>query len=393
MSAWIYEFCDLLTGVPITTLELDKPQFASQIIVPGSFSATIQVTNKGEAERVRQVFPAPLEWPPPAGSGRVRCDVYQGPTYEEPWDSYIVWEDTTRGSDRTDGGTIEIRGAQIASYLHHRTIWDDLAFAQEDQIDIAHALVADMQAEPGGDLGIGIQGALSGVLRDRTYLASEAATYGQRLTELASVDGGFEWIVRTSLGVGGRPVHDFVTGYPNLADPATDPLTELEVSRPGNLLAYSVGASALNTGTRWRGRGDTVNDDITQTSEALLGNIMTAMDFVGAGWPYLDQTLDYQGVLEVATLDAYARWWRDTRSGVVRVPDLTVRFDDTLPIHPHLLGNYVQVTIVDLLNPLNPDGSPSFRARWRVVGMEVTPKQRGQGSDTARLVLEEARTP
>lgn len=388
MAAWIYEFCDLLTGVPITMLELTDPRFASQIIVPGAFSASLPITNAAEGRRAREVFPVESVWPPPAGPGRIRCDVFKGETFLNPWDSYVVWETTSSGDER-DTNTIQISGAQIASYFHHRTIWEDLAFLAEDQIDIAHALVADMQSETGGDLGIGVSGALSGVNRDRTYLASEGTSYGQRLTELASVDGGFEWIVRASLGIGDRVVHDFVTGYPNLADPTPDLTTELDISRPGNVLSFTYGASALSTGTRWRGRGDSVNDDVTQTSEALMGNVVSATDLLGAGWPYLDTTVDYQGVLQVPTLDAYARWWRDTRSGVTRVPDLTVRFDDTFTLHPSLLGNYVNVTIIDHLYPPNTDGSPSFRARWRIVGMEVTPSGRGAGQDTARLILEE----
>lgn len=389
-NSWVYQFCDLLTDVPITTLELEEPKFSSQIIVPGSFNAKVTITNDEVGARVREVFPREDLWPPTAGPGRVVCHVYQGPTFENLWDSYVVWEATGSGEDTLDSNTVEIVGAQLASYMFHRQIWDDLAYAAEDQIDIAQSLVADMQAELGGDLGIGVSGALSGVPRDREYPASSALNYGDVLTQLASVDGGFEWIIRSYVDAGlGHRVREFVTGYPTLADPAPDLTRELYVSRPGNLSAYKYLSTAMTTATRWRGRGDTINDDITNSSEPLIGTVITATDLTGAGWPYLDRTVDYQSVIEVTTLDGYARWWRDTRSGVVRVPDLTVLFDDHFPLHPSLLGKHVNVSITDRLYPLDATGQPSFRQRWRMIGCEVTPNARGQGQDFARLILEE----
>lgn len=389
-AEWVYLFCDLLTDVPITTLELEEPKFASQVIVPGAFSAKVTIPNDEVGARVRQVFPREDIWPPYSGPGRIVCHVFQGPTFERLWDSYVVWESTGSGDQNLDSGTIDIVGAQLASYFWHRQIWETLAYAQEDQTGIAHSLVADMQAELDGDLGIATSGALSGVLRDREYLDSGALNYGDTLTNLASVDDGFEWILRSYVDAGlGHRVREFVTGYPNLADPAPDLTRELYVSRPGNLLSYKYLSTAINTATRWRGRGDTINDDVTASSEPLIGNIVTATDLTGVGWPWLDQTIDYQSVIDVTTLDSYARWWRDTRSGVIRVPDLNVLFDDRFPLHPRLLGKHVNAVIADRLYPLGADGQPTFRERWRMIGCEVTPNARGQGQDIARLILEE----
>jgi hypothetical protein len=391
-STWVALFCDLLTDVPITTLPLDgPPKWASQIIVPGAFTAKITTTNPEMTARVRQVFPREDLWPPPAGAGRVKCHIFQGPTFENLWDSYVVWENTNSGDENLDNGYIDISGAQLASYMWHRQIWDDLAYAQEDQIDIAHSLVADMQFELGGDIGIGTSGALSGVLRDREYPASSALWYGETLAQLASVDGGFEWVVQSYVDEFlGHRVHDFVTGYPNLADPAPDLTRELYVSRPGNILSYKYLSSAIGTANRFRGRGDTINDDITNSSEPLLGSVVTDTTLTGGGWAYLDQTVDYQSVIDVTTLDSYARWWRDTRSGVSRVLDLTVRFDDTFPLHPRRhLGKYVNMSITDQLYPLDDQGRPTFQQRSRLVGIEVEPNGRGQGQDIAHLILEE----
>lgn len=387
VEPWIYQFCDLATDREITTLSLTAPTFDSLVGQAGPFQASIHLP-WGDAEfaaRVASVFPPENVWPPPAGPGRVKLHVYQGPTMQNLWDSYIVWEAPSSG-DAAGREVVNIRGAQIASYMWHRCIWDDLAYAQEDQIDMAHSLVADMQVDAGGDIGIQISGAMSGVLRDKEYPASSSVIYGQALSELASMDDGFEWVVRSYVD-GGVRVHEFVTGYPDLST-TLGVNQELYLSKPGNLISYNMGNSALVTANRYRARGDTVNDDLTQKSEPSLGNIITDTALTGAGFLYLDAVVDKQGITAVTELDAYARWWKDTRSGVISVPELVVEFDGTFPLHTGLLGQYLNVTIVSTRYPLNALGQPTFTARWRLIGISVTPNGRGQGRDVARLTLE-----
>jgi hypothetical protein len=380
---WTYLFCDLLTDQPLGILDVEGATFSSLIVVPGTFSGQIPITNAEDAALARQVFPHPDLYPPPAGEGRVVCHVYVGEDMTNIWDSYLIWECDVQGGE---DARMSIRGATLDSYLHHREIWDDLAMDQEDQIDVAHALVADAAFEAGGDIGFGITGDLSGVLVDFECPASQAATYGQRLTQLANVENGFEFRARSYVDMpAGNRVREFTTGYPGLAGDGT----EMVAVYPGNIVNYSYKGNATDAATRWRGRGDTVNDDLTATSEPLVGNIVGANDFLGAGWPYLDRTVDYQGIKTVDELDAFARWWRDTRSGVQRVPEMTIVFDEDHPLHPRMLGGYCQVAIEDLLFPLNDDGTASFRHRWRVVGMEVTPHAGDVGVDVARVVLEE----
>ncbi|MFG1873401.1 hypothetical protein ACGFIV_01010 [Sphaerisporangium sp. NPDC049003] len=382
---WQVLFCDFLTDTDLDLLPVEGLEFDSRIIVPGSFKCTLPIPNSKIAKRARRIFPDEREWPPPGGEGRVVAHVFTDEGLTQEWDAYQIWEAPVIG-DEDGNSSIEIMGAGLDSYAHHRQIWSSLAFEQTDQIDIAHALMADMMFEPPGDPAIFLSGDPSGVLRDRTYLASEGATYGARLAELANVDNGFEFRtqVRVSQPSGAR-IREFVTGYPHL-DPG--PGGALALQRPGNLLSYKYNKSALDAAIRWQLRGDTVNDDVTADSEPLLSDIMVAQEFVDAGWPLLDRVIDRQGVTDLATLNAYARWYRDTRSGSFRVPEVTGILTPEMTIHPRRLGGALDVTIVDEWFPLDLAGAPTLQALWRMVGLGVKPGAR-DGLDEMTIIFEE----
>lgn len=380
--AYRYVFADLLTDRTITELDLTGVTFDRRIIQPGSFRAIIPIPNRQVADQVRTVFPPERYWPPPAGPGRTLVHVYRG---ADLWGTYLIWSAAPSGDDRGNI-QVEVQGATLESYLDHRQIWADIPpFTQVDQTAIARALIAHMQAS-GGSASIGLQtpAAPLSVARDRTYRASEAASYGQRLAELANVVAGFEYMIRThhDPGAGGR-VREFVTGHPHLGQRLTDHV----FARPGNILTWSYPSDAASAATRWRGRGDTANDDVAADSQPLLGGIHSANGLIAAGWPYLDHTEDYQGVTQVSTLDDYARWWRDTRSGVIRIPQATVRLDQT-SFTPNNLGDHARLIISDDWFPLDA-GSPTFTVRWRVVGIEITPVSRDNGQETASLIFAE----
>ncbi|TDD90768.1 hypothetical protein [Actinomadura rubrisoli] len=378
-AAWRYEFADLLTDRPIATLALTGVSFDRRIIQPGAFKATIPVPNRRVAEQARRIA-APLPEEGHTGPGRTVVHVYRGA--RDLWGTYLLWTATPSGDER-GRISVELQGASLESYLDHREIWADLTYTSVDQTTISTALVGHMQAA-GGPASIGLTTASvpSGVLRNAAYKASESNTYGAKLAELANVDGGFEYMIRTYHGDAGR-VREFAAA-PVLGQDTTDH----RFTRPGNVLSWSYPSDATTAATRWRARGDAVSDDLAADSEPLLSNIQTADPMIAAGWPYLDRTVDYQGARTVTDLDAYARWWRDTRSGVIRVPQATIRLDAKTAISPHRLGGYARLTIADDWFPLDADGRPTFSVRWRVVGLEVTPETRSAG-DVARLIFAE----
>jgi hypothetical protein len=78
--------------------------------------------------------------------------------------------------------------------LDRRIFWptSTLHFTATDQADIAWQLIADTQAQPGGNWGV-VRGAAAttGTARDRTYAAGNPV--GTALGDLGRTSGGFDW--------------------------------------------------------------------------------------------------------------------------------------------------------------------------------------------------------
>lgn len=376
MATWRYQFCDLVTDTHLVDLDLGEVRFDRRICQAGGFSATAYVTDATTADLVARIvprYPGDIS----TGPGRTVCHVWRD---SEIWGSYIIWQATPQGDDR-GRISVALQGASLESYLFHREIRRDLLYDQIGDHDIARDLVADMEWY--GPIGLTVAPGPPGVPRDRSYLASAAATYGERLEELAEVIDGPEWMIRTYRDpASAARVREFVVAD-RLGEDAGHRFTQ-----PGDVLAWSYPADATAVATAWQTRGDTINSDVAAGSEPLLSGIWEDPRYRLAGWPLLERTVDYQGVTRVDTLDAYAQWWASRRSGMVRIPQVEVRLGDGTTFSPDRLGDTVALTLVNDWFPLD-DGRPTFSYQWRVIGVEVTPATRGTGFDRARLIFEE----
>ncbi len=380
MTYYQYLFADLLTDLPLASLELEQVRFDRRIIQAGTFSAVAQVPNAEVAEKVRRIVPSgPLDWH--TGPGRTVCHVLRGGVL---WGTYLIWQVTPQGNER-GRNSVAIQGASLESYLNRVEIREDLTYTDQDEITgIGAALITHMQSDPRADIGLTLNTTATGQLRDRTYKRSEAASYGQRLGELATVDDGFEWMIRTYLDGSGNRVREWVA-----ADRLLSSAADHAFLRPGNIVSWSYLSDATDAATDWQARGATINTDLGEVSEPLMSNTWPVDELTDVGWPRLDRTLDRQTVTEFDTLQSYAHWWRNNRSGVVRIPQATVRLSGESRFTPNSLGDYAHLTIVDTWYPLGADGNPSFSERWRIVGCEVTPPTRNS-QETCKLIFEES---
>jgi hypothetical protein len=276
---------------------------------------------------------------------------------------------------------VDLNGASLESYLHHREIRSDTSFTGVDQLRIARTLVQRMEASrPIGLVPADTRN--SGVTRDAVYLASEALTYGDALEDLSSHEEGPEWMVRTVVR-GGERIREFV-----VAQRLGSTQTEHVFTQPGNVLGWNYPADATDAATSWQARGDAPETDPEEEAEQVLSRIWSDPRFAENGWPLLDRTVDAPGVTDRDTLDAHARWWARRSSGAVRFPQVTVRLDEQSTFTPDHLGDRARLTLVNDWFPL-VNGRPTFSNSWRVIGVEVTPATRGQGQDTATLIFEE----
>lgn len=370
MPEYTYRFANLLSDSDLAEVELTNVKFDRRIIQPGAFAATIPVTNRDIATQVKKIVPA-----------KTIVHVYRD---ADIWGTYIIWQMKVRSSSRGPV-VVDLQGATLESWFYRRIIDVDLSYDNVDQFDIARALVNNAQTgwfpyESNSDLNIIYQSNDSGVLRDRSYYLADAASVGQRLEELAAVDNGFEYMISTYVDVdAGSRIREFV-----LATELGSENLDVLFTYPGSILSYDITYDATDAGTAWWTRGDTINDDATQTSFPLMTEAPVMADlWLESGFPHLDRVVDYSSVTVLDTLEDYAAWWRDNHSGVAAVPVVEIATSGASTIiPPTALGTTARFTIVDEFFALG-----DFSSENRVIGIEVTPPERGN-QEKIRLVIE-----
>lgn len=370
MPEYTYRFANLLSDSDLAEVELTNVKFDRRIIQPGAFAATIPVTNRDIATQVKKIVPA-----------KTIVHVYRD---ADIWGTYIIWQMKVRSSSRGPV-VVDLQGATLESWFYRRIIDVDLSYDNVDQFDIARALVNNAQVgwfpyESNSDLNIIYQSNDSGVLRDRSYYLADAASVGQRLEELAAVDNGFEYMISTYVDVdAGSRIREFV-----LATELGSENLDVLFTYPGSILSYDITYDATDAGTAWWTRGDTINDDATQTSFPLMTEAPVMADlWLESGFPHLDRVVDYSSVTVLDTLEDYAAWWRDNHSGVAAVPVVEIATSGASTIiPPTALGTTARFTIVDEFFALG-----DFSSENRVIGIEVTPPERGN-QEKIRLVIE-----
>lgn len=371
---YTYRFASLLSDADLTELELSNVKFDRRIIVPGSFTASFVVSNTDLATEVRKVVP-----------GKTIVHVYRG---ADIWGSYIIWQ--VRIKSASPGNTsVELVGASLESWFYKRIVDIDSSYNDVDQIDIFRDLVLNSQIGwspyvDSANLNISVQDGSTGVLRDRTYLLSEAATVGQRIEELANVDNGFEYMIKTYIdSETNTRVRQMAWGYPEINSTQKAAMFEY----PGNISSYDLSYDSTEAATAFWVRGDSIDSDVTEDAEPLItASPALSATFLEAGWPHLDKVIDYSSVSDLATLQNYANWWRDNHAGLVFIPQIEINANTLdVPFSPNELGGYATFTITDHFFPLI-NGEPTFSGQFRIVGIEVTPPERGR-PETIRFIV------
>lgn len=373
---YTYRFANLLSDSDIAELELSNVRFDRRIIVPGSFSGSITVTNEDMASQVRAIQP-----------GKSIVHVYRG---ADIWGTYIIWQKKISG--KGSSVNVEFMGASLESWLYRRIIDStDLVYTDVDQIEIMRDLVSRAQLGwapyiDSANLGIEVQDGVSGILRTRRYDITEATSVGQRTEELANVNNGFEYMIRTYYN-GSTRVRELVWGYPALNDTVKD----VGFFYPGNITSYDFLYDAVDAGTVFWTRGDSIETDLTADSKPLMTpEPYHSTSYLDNSWPHLDKVIDYSSVKELATLEEYAQWWRDNRAGLVVIPTIEINNTDLATVFtPNELGARATFAITDPYFPLNPDGSPSYNGQFRIVGMEVSPDERGKSEQVRFITVSE----
>ncbi|MFJ3900432.1 hypothetical protein [Streptomyces sp. NPDC090025] len=356
-------FCDLVTDQTIDILPLRDVSFDDFIGKAGSLSGTIPIPNKEIADRVKKVR-----------EGRTAIYLERG---GDLWWGGIIWTTTLQSSGR-GVLTLSLQAATFDSYASRRRIRTEIKYdVPTDQLAIARRLWSEMTSS-GDCFKITVGEEKSGVLKTASWRDGDETVYLEALDQLGATQNGFEHQILVYRDpVTGERIRQLRLGSPKIRTGATD----LVFDRPGVILSYSFPYDATRGGTTAVARGASVNNNAGTESRPIVSRQQKATDLLSDGWPVIDLSSDHNEVTDQLTLDSLAAAELDQSRGAVVIPEVSIHLGGIVP--PALLGRVARIRITDEWY------STGLDARYRIIGVKITPPERGR-PDTAELYLEEA---
>jgi|GEM_PF-1335408 len=286
---WTYLVGDLRSGLIAGELPLYNVRMSKTLGESGTVNASLLVSGAVRGDLYQLTTPA-----------RTALYALRG---DRVWWGGIIW--TRRYNSQS--GMLDVGGADWWSYFNHRKVLPVLNPGDEvstrvtefagDQNQIARDLVAQAQSHTGGDIGVQLDGSLSGVERSRTYYGYELNSVGDALTALQNVEGGPDMMFdcAPTLDGQGRPVRLLRIGAPTLGQLGTAHVLEYG----GNVAGYSWQSDGARMATRWFAVG--AGMDYSQLT-AWAQNESRHAD----GWPLLEGESNYSTVESLSTLQGHA---------------------------------------------------------------------------------------
>lgn len=355
MTAYRIKFAALLTDANLDEFSLTNVSLETRIGAAGSMSGQIPIA-RGDAATGTRIAAV-------RASGASAAYVYRNGV---PWWGGVLWGKNLSSDDKGNPA-VALSAATFESYLDRVQLGTDLpALTGTDQLAIARSFIDHMQADPYANARLTYDsGLVSSVLRDRVlYTASSRPSYLKMLTDLATLDQGFEFAVQVltdpTTGVRTRQLR---LGYPTLSSGVTH-----RISKPGAILSYS-----------WPEDGTRAATYLMATGSSAQSAVHTNAAALAAGYPRLDLTTSYGTITDVPTLEAHATADLALAAPPVVVPTVRVRLDAT-DLTPQSLGDAVRITVEDDLFP------SGITATYRLVGMTIVPPERGK-PETCDLIL------
>ncbi|MEV7275791.1 hypothetical protein [Streptomyces sp. NPDC093111] len=355
-------FCDLITDQTIDILPLRDVSFDDYIGKAGSLSGTIPIPNQEIAERVKKVR-----------EGRTAIYLERG---GDLWWGGIIWTTTLQSSGR-GVLTLSLQAATFDSYAARRRIRTDIAYTDTDQLEIARKLWTEL-TKPPGCFTVTMGEETSDTKRTVNYRLGDETVYQEAVDQLAGLQNGFEYQILVYRDPDdGKRVRQLRLGSPKIRTGATDLLFD----RPGVILSYSFPNDATRGGTTAMARGASVNSNAGAESRPLFSAEQVDTGLLVDGWPRIDLSSDHNEIGDQLTLNQVAAAELAEARGAVLIPEVSIHLGGIVP--PTLLGRVARIRITDEWF------SNGLDARYRIIGVKITPPERGR-PDTAELYLEEA---
>ncbi len=361
ITPYRYLFYDLLTNAALAELPMKRVRFDQKLNEVGSFVGYLELSDP----QVQKLFP----WRNTPG-GRTVLYVDRGGRIV--WGGIVVTRKYSQGPTAPGGvGPFMMQiGAQefMWYFKDKRTIAAGASFTNVDQLTIAQSLFNTAQGVASGNIGVAVPTNTSGVLRSRTWLASERKKVGEAVIDLSRLDNGFDWQIRVDYGIGGQaagiPGKQLALGYPRLGEPFSS--TGWMWEFPGNIVDYSWAEdSSLQAVTAY------VQGSGTSTSMVQSSNTITSL--LDGGYPLLEEVFRAKDETDASSVAARAVAYAKAYSQPVTLPQVLVRADLEPVLGAYSIGDDANIRITSPQYPVQP-GTVGYDVFWRIIGIRVEPQ-------------------
>lgn len=359
MATYRYLLCDLLTDQVLAHVPLTGVSFDRRLSRTGSLSGTLEAPTR-ELLRIGRLLHD--------YAGRSALWVERDGAL---WWGGIPWTVVPQQAERGPV-TVSVTAATFDSYAHHRRLYADAKYFAVDQGVIIPDLWRRIQADASGNIGVVAEDQPTGILRDRTYLATDHQWVGDLIEDLGDVIDGPEHTIDVYLDGAGNRVKRLRVAQ-TIGVPDVRHVFQRAAAGGGRILEWEKAADAVDGGTAFRAKGNATGTE-GNAGEAVpipMSDLVERTDLLEAGWPRLDVTEDYSDVTEKATLDGYAEGLAARRGGAIPTSGYTVSVAGT-GWNPNRIGDPVRIRLRDDWHDTTTD------LQVRPVGCQVTPGEKGQ---------------
>lgn len=362
MAEWRYHFYDLPSGELLDTLPMEQVAFGVEMRGVGTLTGSVPLY--ADDVDARRVLAATIPH---------RTKVFVERDNALVWGGRVVPPRDYSSSE----GRLTINAEETLGVFAHRFL-PDLTWSNTDQFDIFRGLVAALQAEPGGDMGLTVSPNLSGVRRDHSYLRSDHTVGLTALVNLSELINGFDFATSVSWDEHGRPKETIVLAYPLMGRFGSQTGLSMEYVRgsdSGGIASYSWSDGEGLFTRSWA---------TTETEEGVTMIASTTNHaLIAQGYPLLEQRQSYDGIVNLETLQAHADALTIFSAGHRVTAEVTVRARPGLELGDWQMGDQALVRLTDYRFPAQPGtGAPGFHGYMRIVGWRVTPGPPGRESYT-----------